>query len=114
MFPCRQLLLPNDAGVIQLLQLLLDMNIALCDIVRMSQIGFTAAATRQWLKLSPQIRDRIGKKLDALAATGQGDVKKLRGQAGARLRVGDWRVIFYEEAETITVVAVGHRREIYD
>jgi mRNA interferase RelE/StbE len=80
----------------------------------MSQIGFTTTATCQWLRLSPQIRDRIGKKLEAFAATGQGDVKKLKGQAGVRLRVGDWRVIFYEEAGVITVVAVGHRREIYD
>lgn len=94
--------------------ILLDRNIALCDIVDMSQIGFTAAATRQWLKLSPQIRDRISKKLGDFAATGQGDVKKLKGRAGARLRVGDWRVIFYEEPGTITVVAVGHRREVYD
>jgi len=80
----------------------------------MSQIGFTMAATRQWLKLSPQIRDRIGKKLEVFAATGQGDVKKLKGQAGARLRVGDWRVIFPDEPGMVTVVAVGHRREIYD
>jgi mRNA interferase RelE/StbE len=80
----------------------------------MGEIVFTATATRQWLKLSPQIRDRIGKKLDLFAATGHGDVKKLKGQVGARLRVGDWRVIFYEEAETIVVAAVGHRREIYD
>jgi len=80
----------------------------------MAQIGFTATATRQWLKLSPQVRERIGKKLDAFAATGHGDVKKLKGQSSARLRVGDWRVIFYKEAETIIVVAVGHRREIYD
>jgi mRNA interferase RelE/StbE len=65
-------------------------------------------------KLSPQIRERISKKLDVFAATGQGDVKKLKGQAGARLRIGDWRVIYYEEAGTIVVVAVGHRREIYD
>jgi len=80
----------------------------------MGKIVFAATATRQWLKLSPQIKDRIGKKLEALAATGHGDVKKLKGRAGARLRVGDWRVIYYEEAETIVVVAVGHRREIYD
>jgi len=40
--------------------------------------------------------------------------KKLKGQSRARLRVGDWRVVFYQEAETIVVVAVGHRREIYD
>jgi len=80
----------------------------------MRKIVFTTSATREWLKLSPQIRDRIRKKLETFAATGLGDVKKLKGLAGARLRVGDWRVIYYEEAETIVVVAVGHRREIYD
>jgi len=41
-------------------------------------------------------------------------VKRLKGRAGARLRVGDWRVIFYEERGTIVVTAVGHRREIYN
>jgi mRNA interferase RelE/StbE len=80
----------------------------------MGKIVFAATATRQWLKLSPQIKDRIGKKLEIFAATGHGDVKKLKGRAGARLRVGDWRVIYYEEAETIVVAAVGHRRDIYD
>jgi mRNA interferase RelE/StbE len=80
----------------------------------MGQVVFGVAAARQWLELSPQIRDRINKKLDTFAATGHGDVKKLKGQPGARLRVGDWRVIFYEEADNIVVVAVGHRREIYD
>ena len=80
----------------------------------MGQIGFTPTATRQLLKLSPQVRERIIKKLDAFAATGHGDVRKLKGQAGARLRVGDWRVIFYQEGQTIIVAAVGHRREIHD
>jgi len=28
--------------------------------------------------------------------------------------VGDWRVIFDEKDATIIVVAVGHRREVYD
>jgi mRNA interferase RelE/StbE len=80
----------------------------------MGQILFTPTATRQLFKLSPQVRERIGKKLEVFAATRQGDVKKLKGQTGARLRVGDWRVIYYEEAGTIVVVAVGHRRDIYD
>jgi mRNA interferase RelE/StbE len=80
----------------------------------MGQILFTPTATRQLLKLSPQVRERIGKKLDVFAVTGQGDVKKLKGQTGMRLRIGDWRVIYYEDAGTIVVVAVGHRREIYD
>jgi mRNA interferase RelE/StbE len=48
------------------------------------------------------------------AASGKGDVKLFKGRKGSRLRVGDWRVIFYEEGASIVVIAVGHRREIYD
>lgn len=80
----------------------------------MGDVVFTAAATRQWLKLPRQTRKRIGTKLDAFAGTGLGDIKKLKGQDGARLRVGDYRVIFYQESGNIVVVAVGHRRDIYD
>lgn len=80
----------------------------------MDEIAFTAFATRQWLKLSPQVRSRINAKLELFAARGQGDVKNLKGQLGARLRIGEWRVIFYREGKTIVVVSVGHRREIYD
>jgi mRNA interferase RelE/StbE len=78
------------------------------------EIVFTAAATRQWLSLSADVRRRLDAKLRAFAETGQGDVKRLKGRAGARLRVGDWRIIFYVERNTMIVVAVGHRREIYD
>ena len=78
------------------------------------QIAFTAAATRQWLGLSVDVRKRLDAKLSAFAQTGHGDVKRLKGQAGARLRVGDWRIIFYVDRDTVTVVAVGHRRDIYD
>jgi mRNA interferase RelE/StbE len=77
-------------------------------------ISFTTASTRQWLKLSPDIRKRIDAKLTAYAASGSGDVKRLKGIAGYRLRIGDWRVIFIEDARSITVVAVGNRKEIYD
>jgi mRNA interferase RelE/StbE len=76
------------------------------------EIVFTAAATRQWLSLSTDVRRRLDAKLRAFAETGQGDVKRLKGRAGARLRV--WRIIFYIERNTMVVVAVGHRREIYD
>ena len=80
----------------------------------MKAVLFTPAATRQWLKLSPEIRKRIDTKLTAYATNGSGDVKRLKGMGGRRLRMGDWRVIFIEDARTITVVAVGNRREIYD
>jgi mRNA-degrading endonuclease RelE of RelBE toxin-antitoxin system len=45
---------------------------------------------------------------------GSGNVKRLKGTRGCRLRIGDWRVIFIEDARSITVIAVGNRREIYD
>jgi mRNA interferase RelE/StbE len=80
----------------------------------MKPIVFTPAATRQWVKLSSDVRRRIDGRLTKFATTGHGDVKRLKGRDGARLRVGDWRVIFYEDRGTIVVVAVGHRREIYE
>lgn len=80
----------------------------------MKRIVFTPASARQWIKLTAQIRQRIDTRLTDFAASGRGDVKRLKGRRGCRLRVGDWRVIFYEENNSIIIVAVGHRREIYD
>lgn len=80
----------------------------------MKQIEFTPAAVRQWLKLSADVRRRIEAKLNVFARDGSGDIKRLKGRAGCRLRVGDWRVIFIEEGASIVIVAVGNRRDIYD
>ena len=80
----------------------------------MKRITFTPRAASQWLKLSQEVRLRVNARLEQFAETGHGDVKKLKGRAGARLRVGDWRLIFYEERGVIVVTDVGHRREIYD
>lgn len=77
-------------------------------------IAYTGAAARQRAKLDAKIRARIDAKLESYATLGKGDVKRLTGRDGVRLRIGDWRVIFYEEDATIVVAAVGHRREIYD
>jgi mRNA interferase RelE/StbE len=79
----------------------------------MKAVNFTSGATRQWLKLSADIRKRIDAKLTTYANNGSGDVTRLKGSAGCRLRIGDWRVIFIEDARSITVIAVGNRREIY-
>jgi mRNA interferase RelE/StbE len=59
-------------------------------------------------------RAQIDVKLTKFAETGVGDVKALKGIAGMRLRVGDWRVLFTIKANTITIHAIGHRRDIYD
>jgi mRNA interferase RelE/StbE len=91
----------------------LDHNIALCDTCWVRTVSFTPAAARQWAKLSRDIRRRIDARLMEYASSGKGDVRRLKG-AGSRLRVGDWRVIFDETRDAIIVVAVGHRREVYD
>lgn len=80
----------------------------------MKRIVFTPASTRQWVKLAADVRRRIDRRLTEFATSGTGDLKRLKGREGSRLRIGDWRVIFYEEGGTIVVVAVGHRREVYD
>ena len=80
----------------------------------MKEIEFTSAAVRQWRKLTATTRAQIDHKLKVFAETGVGDVKALKGAAGMRLRSGDWRVVLTMKGNTITVHAVGHRREIYD
>ena len=77
-------------------------------------VSFTPAAVRQWRKLSADTRKRIDAKLMIYATNGSGDVKRLKGSSGCRLRIGDWRVIFIEDARSITVIGVGNRNEIYD
>ena len=80
----------------------------------MKEISYTTSATRQLRALPANIRERLIDKLRRYAETGAGDVKALVGQSGARLRIGDYRVIFLETAEAISVRAVGHRRDIYE
>jgi mRNA interferase RelE/StbE len=82
--------------------------------MRMKAVSFTPAAFRQWRKLSVDIRKRVDAKLTIYATTGSGDVKRLKGGSGCRLRIGDWRIIFIEDTRSITVIGVGHRNEIYN
>jgi mRNA interferase RelE/StbE len=84
------------------------------DIMGMKAVLFTPAATRQWRKLSADTRKRIDLKLTIYATNGSGDVRRLKGVGGCRLRIGDWRIIFIEDVRSITVIAVGNRKEIYD
>lgn len=48
-------------------------------------------------------------------ASGEGDVKRLQDikPPELRLRVGDYRVRFYDYGDSILVLAIKHRREAY-
>jgi mRNA interferase RelE/StbE len=61
----------------------------------------------------------IRSKLDALAvdpAAPNNNVKRLKGSAHYRLRVGDWRVIYAlrDDALIIAVVRIAPRGGVYD
>jgi mRNA interferase RelE/StbE len=79
----------------------------------MKPITYTGTATAQLRKLPAAVRERLIAKLHRYAEDGSGDVTAMKGEAGARLRVGDYRIIFVETKESISVRAVGNRREIY-
>ncbi len=64
---------------------------------------------------SPQ-RDTIELKIDELQQNPRPDgCKKLTGREGWRIRLGNYRIIYKIDDTTkiVTVVHVGHRREIY-
>ena len=79
----------------------------------MKTVVYAETAMKQMLKLPVDVRRRLVAKLEEYALTGRGDVKKLKGREGARLRVGDYRIIFAETAPAIEVFEAGHRRNIY-
>ena len=58
---------------------------------------------------------RILHALAGFAATGEGDVKRLQDiePPEFRLRVGDYRLRFHDDGQTLYVTAVKHRREAY-
>lgn len=49
----------------------------------------------------------------AIESLPYGDVKKLKGQAGYRLRVGDFRVIFDSDGNVILIIRIDSRGQIY-
>ena len=71
-------------------------------------------ALRDLRKLEDSLMRRIAKKVDELSISPfSKDIKKLKNIPGYRLRVGDYRVIFYIEKDVIIILKVGHRKNIY-
>jgi len=58
---------------------------------------------------------RILTALHRFAETGEGDIKKLKGEPGdLRLRVGDYRIRFTEDSDdTLRIHSVLHRKDAY-
>jgi mRNA interferase RelE/StbE len=73
-------------------------------------------ALKQILKLDKNVIPLIKKEIAKLAINPRPHgYKKLKGEEAYRIRVGDYRIIYeIEDARIIvTVVSVGHRKDIY-
>ena len=81
----------------------------------MKKIIFTVPARADVRCIDRVNAMRILTALHRFAETGEGDIKKLRGDSGElRLRVGDHRVRFTEEpGDTLLIHSVKHRSEAY-
>jgi mRNA interferase RelE/StbE len=81
-------------------------------------IEITKDAVKTLAKLDKPVRRRLQAAIDGLANDPRPvGVVAMKSQSGyLRLRVGDWRVIYRVEDDrlVIVVVALGHRREIYE
>ena len=79
----------------------------------MKAVSYARSAIKALKTLPAKDRNAIMDKMDAYAAGQPQDVVALKGSDFLRLRHRDWRVVFEEAAETITVLDVAHRREVY-
>jgi mRNA interferase RelE/StbE len=81
------------------------------------QILFAPRAFRDLESLPDRDRERIAKRIDGLAKEPRpSGVTKLAGSDDVyRMRVGDYRVLYtiQDRVVTVSIVRVGHRRDIY-
>ncbi len=79
-------------------------------------LGILPRATRELSALPSDTYHRLRDAILALAQEPRPQSsRKLTGREGWRLRVGDYRVLYDidDVKQTITVVHVGHRRDVY-
>ena len=84
----------------------------------MFKITYSKEAIKNLSKMPKQWQERICEKLFLLAQNPyapNNNVKMLGGGKGYRLRVGDYRAVYYlhNNALIIEVVKIKHRREVY-
>lgn len=75
----------------------------------MKTVIYSRGAADQLDALPDAIRDQVTEAINRYAATGLGDVKKLSGRDGYRLRAGRYRVLFDEDAATVLAIRITKR-----
>lgn len=83
----------------------------------MYSVDFTREALKTLARMPSNARRLVMSKIEDLARDpfGAANVKKLTGQPGYRLRVGDWRVLYDVDAGRVVVrvLKIGPRGGVY-
>lgn len=83
----------------------------------MRRIAYDTGVLKSLRRMSRNEAERLVAKIQQYAADPASlanNVKKLQGREGFRLRFGDWRVLFDESDEVLTVLSIGSRGSVYD
>ncbi len=75
----------------------------------MKTIVFMHRAAKDLEALDPAARESVVAALAGYAIEGRGDVKRLSGRVGFRIRIGRFRVLFDEDETTILAIFIGKR-----
>ena len=77
---------------------------------------FSDLALKQLGKLDAEVRKRIITTIERIRIRPDAYLKKLVGDEGYRLRVGDYRVILDLDKEKLIVLVlrIGHRKNVHD
>ena len=78
-------------------------------------VRYSELALQNLRELPRREAAQIIKKIARLEQGLHGNIKRLQGaDAGYRLRMGDYRVLFDVEGAIILVQKIGHRKDVYD
>ena len=80
------------------------------------KLQLTSRAQKELDRIDDKIALRITQKIYQLENNPYGqNNQKLAGGKGFRTRLGDYRIVytFDKVAQTITIIKIGHRREVY-
>lgn len=82
----------------------------------MATVELSERARERLADLDAEPRDRIRKKLHEIQDWPDHFLEPLKGTDAYKLRVGDFRVIidWDRDDETLYVLTLGHRRNVYD
>jgi len=97
---------------------ILDINIPKRDIITLFKITYSHDATTTLRGVDAKLRRRLVNVINTVATDPHGryaNVRKLKGRAGSRIRVGSWRVILTidDGADTVSIILIAPRGSPY-